>query len=104
MHRFPEASGGVVWVEEAFGPLAGWMSGFQSWVAGATGKNQKQNIYICYGPPLTKKPITCVLLFATKIDNAIYPVLFLDYLLQVAGTRTTNDDDSISGDYENMFH
>jgi len=45
MHRFPEASGGVVWVEEAFGPLAGWMSGFQSWVAGATGKNQKQKIF-----------------------------------------------------------
>jgi hypothetical protein len=34
---FPEASGGVVWVEEAFGPLAGWMAGYLSWIAGATG-------------------------------------------------------------------
>jgi hypothetical protein len=34
----PEASGGVVWVEEAFGPLAGWMAGFLSWVGGATGR------------------------------------------------------------------
>ena len=47
---YPEASGGVAWVEEAFGPSAGWMSGYLGWVAGAT-------------------------------DNAIYPVLFLDYLL-----------------------
>eukprot|EP00934_Nitzschia_sp_Nitz4_P008294 Nitzschia sp. Nitz4//scaffold179_size51476//30561//32348//NITZ4_006928-RA/size51476-processed-gene-0.43-mRNA-1//1//CDS//3329539222//8284//frame0 len=47
---FPEASGGVAWVEEAFGPGAAWMSGYLGWIAGAT-------------------------------DNAIYPVLFLDYLL-----------------------
>mmetsp|Transcript_38365 Transcript_38365/g.79775 ORF Transcript_38365/g.79775 Transcript_38365/m.79775 type:complete len:600 (-) Transcript_38365:162-1961(-) len=47
---YPEASGGVAWVEEAFGPTAGWMSGYLGWIAGAT-------------------------------DNAIYPVLFLDYLL-----------------------
>ena len=53
---FPEASGGVAWVEEAFGPLMGWMAGFLSWVSGAT-------------------------------DNAIYPVLFLDYLLQNIGTN-----------------
>lgn len=49
---FPEASGGVAWVEEAFGSRAGWMSGYLGWLAGAT-------------------------------DNAIYPVLFLDYVLQV---------------------
>ena len=48
---FPEASGGVAWVEEAFGINAGWMSGYLGWIAGAT-------------------------------DNAIYPVLFMDYLLQ----------------------
>lgn len=47
---YPEASGGVAWVEEAFGPSWGWMSGYLGWIAGAT-------------------------------DNAIYPVLFLDYLL-----------------------
>jgi amino acid transporter len=52
---FPEASGGVAWVEEAFGSKWGFMSGFLGWVAGAT-------------------------------DNAIYPVLFLDYLLQVIST------------------
>ena len=51
---FPEASGGVAWVEEAFGAQAGWLSGYFGWVSGAT-------------------------------DNAIYPVLFLDYLLQVVG-------------------
>jgi amino acid transporter len=48
---FPEASGGVAWVEEAFGVNAAWMSGYLGWMAGAT-------------------------------DNAIYPVLFMDYLLQ----------------------
>jgi amino acid transporter len=49
---FPEASGGVAWVEEAFGKNAGWMCGYLGWMAGAT-------------------------------DNAIYPVLFLDYVLEV---------------------
>jgi hypothetical protein len=36
---FVEASGGVAWVEEAFGPAAGWMSGYLGWIAGATGTN-----------------------------------------------------------------
>lgn len=53
---FPEASGGVAWVDEAFGPAMGWMAGYLGWVAGAT-------------------------------DNAIYPVLFLDYVLQLAATE-----------------
>lgn len=35
---FVEASGGVAWVEEAFGPGAGWMSGYLGWIAGATGE------------------------------------------------------------------
>ncbi|KAL7574619.1 hypothetical protein ACA910_002971 [Epithemia clementina (nom. ined.)] len=48
---FPEASGGVAWVQEAYGGCAGWMSGYLNWVSGAT-------------------------------DNAIYPVLFVEYLLQ----------------------
>jgi amino acid transporter len=48
---YPEASGGVVWVEEAFGQMAGWQAGYLGWVAGAT-------------------------------DNAIYPVLFLEYVIQ----------------------
>ena len=33
---YPEASGSVAWVEEAFGPAAGFMSGYLSWVSGAT--------------------------------------------------------------------
>jgi amino acid transporter len=33
---YPEASGGVAWVEEAFGSAAGWMAGFLGWVSGAT--------------------------------------------------------------------
>jgi amino acid transporter len=49
---FPEASGSVAWVEEAFGREVSWMEGYLKWVAGVT-------------------------------DNAIYPTLFLDYLLQV---------------------
>jgi hypothetical protein len=36
---FPEASGGVAWVEEAFGPSVGWMSGYLGWIAGGA--------YIC---------------------------------------------------------
>ena len=34
---FVEASGGVAWVEEAFGPSVGWMSGYLGWTSGATG-------------------------------------------------------------------
>jgi hypothetical protein len=33
---FVEASGGVAWVEEAFGPGAGWIAGYLGWIAGAT--------------------------------------------------------------------
>jgi hypothetical protein len=33
---YPEASGGVAWVEEAFGSAAGWMAGFLGWISGAT--------------------------------------------------------------------
>jgi amino acid transporter len=51
---YPEASGTVAWVEEAYGPFWGWLQGCLTWVSGAT-------------------------------DNAIYPVLFLDYLFQVLG-------------------
>ncbi|CAB9502159.1 Probable polyamine transporter [Seminavis robusta] len=48
----PDASGGVVWCETAFGPFAGWLEGTLSNISGMT-------------------------------DNAIYPVLFLDYLIKV---------------------
>lgn len=65
---FPEASGGVAWVEEAFGPTAGWMSGYLGWIAGAT-------------------------------DNAIYPVLFLDYLLSAAH----KDPDDINPVFRFLF-
>jgi len=34
---FPEASGTVAWVEEAFGHGAGWMAGYLNWISGATG-------------------------------------------------------------------
>jgi len=33
-----DASGGVVWVEQAFGPSLGFISGFLSWISGATGE------------------------------------------------------------------
>ena len=33
---FPEASGGVAWVEEAFGEFAGWLAGISWCAAGAT--------------------------------------------------------------------
>lgn len=52
---YPEASGTVAWVEEAFGPFWGWLQGCLTWVSGVT-------------------------------DNAIYPVLFLDYAFQFFAT------------------
>ena len=58
---FPEASGGVAWVQEAYGNCAGWMSGYLNWISGAT-------------------------------DNAIYPVLFVEYLLQ----QVNGDSNAIS--------
>jgi amino acid transporter len=60
---FPEASGGVAWVEEAFGANWGWLTGYLGWVAGAT-------------------------------DNAIYPVLFMDYLLQAVTANGNAEDDN----------
>lgn len=64
---YPEASGGVAWIEEAFGPRAGFVAGYFTWASGAT-------------------------------DNAIYPVLFLDYLLQMVGTGEGGDGgEEVSG-------
>lgn len=57
---FPEASGTVAWVEEAYGPFWGWLQGCLTWVSGVT-------------------------------DNAIYPVLFLDYALQMI--HVSDEDD-----------
>ena len=84
---FPEASGGVAWVEEAFGVNAGWMSGYLGWIAG--GKIEEACLsFPCN--PLLFTPMFAVELIAT--DNAIYPVLFLDYLLQAMH----NDGSSIN--------
>jgi len=59
---FPEAAGGMIWVQEAFGEGAGWMAGYLGWIAGAT-------------------------------DNAIYPVLFLDYLIVEVLSTTEEESD-----------
>ncbi|KAL7462933.1 hypothetical protein ACHAXS_003303 [Conticribra weissflogii] len=56
---FNSASGGVLWVEEAFGEGWGFLCGFMSWASGAT-------------------------------DNAIYPVLFLEYVGSVMGYKQHN--------------
>ena len=61
---FPnDSSGGVVWVEHAFGQRAAWMAGYLSWVGGAT-------------------------------DNSIYPVLFLEYLVQMLHRQDGDATDS----------
>jgi len=49
---FPCSSGGVAWVDEAFGSTAGGLIGYLSYASGVT-------------------------------DNAIYPVLFLEYILEL---------------------
>lgn len=44
---FPDdASGGVAWVEEAFGPRIGFVMGFLSWIAGATGERNVR--FVCF--------------------------------------------------------
>jgi amino acid transporter len=68
---FVDASGGVAWVEEAFGYGPGWMVGYLGWIAGAT-------------------------------DNAIYPVLFLDYLMQ--GFMFSNNSDANSDSNDPSLH
>jgi amino acid transporter len=60
---FPEAAGGTVWVEQAFGRRAAWLAGFLGWTAGAT-------------------------------DNAIYPVLFLDYLVEAVSSSSPSSSSS----------
>lgn len=56
---YPDASGGVVWVEHAFGDRAAWTCGFLAFISGF-------------------------------VDMAIYPTLFLDYVLQVVDTKDPN--------------
>lgn len=64
---FPEAAGGVAWVEEAFGEFPAWMAGFLGWISGTT-------------------------------DNAIYPVLFLEYFYQV--TRAADQEEGNTNSVE----
>ena len=45
---FPEASGSVVWVEKAFGPMAGWIDGCLTWVAGATDNSIYPGLFLDY--------------------------------------------------------
>lgn len=59
------ASGGVAWVEEAFGEQMGFMCGWLSWIAGAT-------------------------------DNAVYPILFIEYIESVLGYKD-DESDFLSG-------
>lgn len=61
------SAAGAAWAEEAFGPAAGFMTGYWNWVSGAT-------------------------------DNAIYPVLFLEYALQIFPNENLAmpDDESAS--------
>jgi len=63
---YPEASGGVAWVEEAFGQKVGLMAGYLGWVAGAT-------------------------------DNAIYPVLFLEYVTSVLASTDDEFEKDLHG-------
>lgn len=64
---YPHASGGVLWVEKAFGKPAGFMAGYLSYVAGVT-------------------------------DNAIYPVLCLDYGIEFLRAGFIGTDDDGNGD------
>lgn len=71
-----------MWCEEAFGPYAGWLNGLLSWMSGATGtkkffrQRRRMGLQDFHWPQLSH--------FRTlQKDNAIYPVLFLDYLLKV---------------------
>jgi hypothetical protein len=51
---YPEASGGVAWVEEAFGSSAGWMTGYLGWVSGATDSKSVSFLQLQYN--------TCIIL------------------------------------------
>eukprot|EP00956_Cyclotella_meneghiniana_P015802 scaffold24550_cov60-Cyclotella_meneghiniana.AAC.7 len=62
---FQCASGGVAWVEEAFGESTGFLCGWLSWISGAT-------------------------------DNAIYPILFIEYLESVL-TYKDDDEELLNG-------
>ena len=42
---FPEASGGVAWVEEAFGHAAGFFAGYLGWISGATDSKKNNGCF-----------------------------------------------------------
>jgi amino acid transporter len=90
---YPEASGGVAWVEEAFGSSAGWMAGYLGWVAGAT---DSKLILFCPNAPCiilrkhVEKYFKLKLTDLFFITDGIYPVLFLDYVLQIWSSQAGN--------------
>eukprot|EP00755_Sulcionema_specki_P028148 Sspe_Gene.89280::Locus_61074_Transcript_1_1_Confidence_1.000_Length_1660::g.89280::m.89280 len=45
---FPEAAGFVAWVEEAYGPFAGFMEGYMSWLSGVTDNSLYPVLFLEY--------------------------------------------------------
>lgn len=89
---FPEAGAGVAWVEEAFGHNAGFMCGFLGWIAGG---KFTFGLSLC-DVQYTLDSTECVSSLFIATDNAIYPVLFLDYLREVLGPSPDSTDISQS--------
>lgn len=46
--KYPEPSGGIAWVEEAFGPSAGLLCGYFQWVSGATDNAIYPSLFLEY--------------------------------------------------------
>lgn len=70
---YPEASGCVAWVSEAFGPTAGLLNGYLTWLSGVTDNS------LCVHPP------TQVYVSNPNSPSRRYPVLFLKYLVASPG-------------------
>ena len=65
---FPEASGSIAWLEEAFGKKAGLVNGYFCWISGVT-------------------------------DNAIYPALFMQYVVSVMSGLTEHEKHDLNSPF-----
>ena len=74
---FPEAAGFVAWVESAFGPFAGFMEGYMSWVSGVTDNSVYPVLFMEYvtasypglDDPHYKLPAILILVFTNIYLN-----------------------------------
>ena len=68
---FPEPSGSVAWIEEAFGPRAGLLCGYFHWVSGVTDNAIYPSLFLEYVSSFLRGATADTEAFTAKTDDSV---------------------------------